>query len=239
MRTIGLLGGMGWLSSAEYYRLVNELVRERLGGIHSARCVLCSIDHAEIKSLHASNHWDDAGILLSDAACRAQAAGAELLVLCSNTMHRMSDVVAAAVDIPLVHIADSAAARVRESGLAKVGVIGTQVTMEGDFYRGRMEQNGLSVLTPSQVQRAAIDRIIFRELVQGVISEQSRAFLQKSIAQMVESGAEGVVLACTELELFVDDADSSVPLFPTIRIHAEAAVEAALAPLTLNSQNTA
>jgi aspartate racemase len=230
MRTIGLLGGMGWPSSAEYYRLLNETVRRRLGGIHSARCVLFSVDHAEIKALRYEESWDQLGTLMSEAARRTQDAGAELLLLCSNTMHQIAETIAGAVEIPLLHIVDTTSDRVRAQRLRTVGLIGTRPTMERPFFRERMQSRGdIGVLVPEGRERVEIDEVIFGELAHGRISDTSRKYLLDSIARLVDAGAEGIVLGCTEIELFVRPSDSSVPVFPTARIHVEAAVDVALA----------
>ncbi|WP_019144810.1 aspartate/glutamate racemase family protein [Aeromicrobium massiliense] len=229
MRTIGMLGGMSWESTAEYYRLANTLVRERLGGVHSARVVLDSLDFADVELLQSEGRWDDAGRLLAERARAVVAAGAELVVLCTNTMHLVIDRVEQAVDVPVLHIADATAARVRAAGLDHVGLLGTAFTMEQDFYRGRMAGHGLDVLVPDTDDRALVHRVIYEELVRGVVSESSRAEYRAVIERLVERGAQGVVLGCTEVELLVSESDSPVPVFPTTRIHVEAAVDRALA----------
>ncbi|WP_405020241.1 aspartate/glutamate racemase family protein [Kitasatospora sp. NBC_00070] len=228
MKVIGLIGGMSWESSAEYYRLLNELTRERLGGLHSARCVLWSVDFAEIERLQAAGDWDRAGAVLADAARALQAAGAELLLICTNTMHKVADQVAAAVDVPLLHLADTTALAVRSAGLTRVGLLGTAFTMEQSFYRDRLASHGLDVLTPDTPGRALVHRVIYQELCLGVIREESRAAYRSVIADLVARGAEGIVLGCTEIELLISPADSPVPVFATTRLHAEAAVAAAL-----------
>ena len=228
-KVIGLLGGMSWESSALYYRLVNEAVRERLGGLHSARCLLASVDFAEIERLQVAGDWDTAGAVLADEARLLEAGGADLLVLCTNTMHRVADQVQAAVEIPLLHIADATAAAVRDAGLTTVGLLGTAFTMEQAFYRDRLGASGLAVLVPEAGERAEVHRIIYEELCRGVVLDQSRDAYREVISSLVAAGAEGIVLGCTEIELLVSVDDSPVPLFPTTRIHAEAAVEAALA----------
>jgi aspartate racemase len=229
MRLIGLLGGMSWESSALYYRIINEIVRDRLGGLHSAPCLLLSFDFAEIEALQADDRWDDAAELLAQAAKGLEAAGAELLVLCTNTMHKLAPALEAATTVPLLHIADATAGRVHAAGVTTVGLLGTRFTMEQDFYRSRLEQrHGLRVLVPDADDRRLVNRVIFEELVVGVASQASRRAYQEVIARLVESGAEGVILGCTEIELLVTQDDSPVPVFPTTRIHAEAAVEACL-----------
>jgi aspartate racemase len=226
---IGMLGGMSWESSAVYYRLVNELVRERLGGLHSARCVLLSVDFAEIEALQVSGRWDEAGALLAGTAAQVEAAGADILLLCTNTMHKVADQVAAAVGIPLVHLADATAAAVQTAGVSTVGLLGTAFTMEQGFYRDRLASHGLTVLTPEADDRAVVHSVIYEELCLGVVSEASRAAYIAVIERLVAAGAEGVVLGCTEIELLIGQADSPVPVFPTTRLHVEAAVSRALA----------
>lgn len=228
MKTIGLLGGMSWESTAEYYRLLNEFTRERLGGLHSARCVLYSVDFAEIERLQAQGRWDEAGEVLADAARSLEAAGADLVLLCTNTMHKVADQVQAAVSVPLLHLADATAEAVRARGLRRVGLLGTAFTMEQDFYRGRLAAGGLEVSVPDADERALVHRVIYEELCIGVVREESRTAYREVIADLVAAGAEGIVLGCTEIELLVGAEDSPVPVFPTARIHAAAAVDAAL-----------
>ncbi|MCU1685875.1 MAG: racemase [Amycolatopsis sp.] len=230
MRTIGMLGGMSWESSAEYYRLANELVREKLGGLHSARCVLHSVDFADVERLQVAGRWDAAGYLLAEAARGLQAAGADLLVLCTNTMHKVADQVQAAVEIPLLHLGDATAAAVLGEGLATVGLLGTAFTMEQDFYRDRLAGHGLKVLIPEAQDRAVVHRVIYEELCLGVVRESSRDAYRAVIGRLVDAGARGVILGCTEIELLIRPEDSPVPVFPTTRLHVEAAVERALAP---------
>ncbi len=229
MRTIGMLGGMSWESTAEYYRLANTLVRDRLGGVHSARVVLDSLDFADVEVLQADGRWDEAGELLASRARAVVAAGAELVVLCTNTMHLVIEQVERAVDVPVLHIADATAAAVRAAGLDRVGLLGTAFTMEQDFYRGRMADHGLDVLVPDADDRALVHRVIYEELVRGVVDDSSRAEYRALIERLVERGAQGVVLGCTEIELLVGADDSPVPVFPTTRLHVEAAVDRAFA----------
>jgi aspartate racemase len=230
LRVIGMIGGMSWESSAEYYRLANELVRERLGGLHSARLVLASVDFAEIERCQAAGDWDTAGGLLADVAQGVEAAGAELLLLCTNTMHKVAAQVQAAVSIPLLHLADATAAAVRHDGLRTVGLLGTAFTMEQGFYRERLAGHGLRVLVPDAADRASVHRVIYDELCLGVVRDQSRQVYRQVIARLVEAGAEGVILGCTEIELLVGADDSPVPVYPTTRLHVEAAVTIALTP---------
>jgi aspartate racemase len=227
MRTIGMLGGMSWESTAEYYRLANELVRERLGGLHSARLALVSLDFADIERHQVAGEWDEAGKILADAARRVEAAGADLLVLCSNTMHKVADAVQAAVGIPLVHLADTTAEAAHRTGLSTLGLLGTAFTMEQDFYRDRLAGHGFTVLTPPADDRADVHRIIYDELCLGVVREPSRQTYREVIARLVDRGADGIVLGCTEIELLVRPEDSPVPVLPTTRLHVEAALDRA------------
>ncbi|MFE0103205.1 aspartate/glutamate racemase family protein [Streptomyces sp. NPDC059009] len=228
MKTIGLIGGMSWESSAEYYRLLNELVRERLGGLHSARIVLHSVDFAEIERLQVAGEWDEAGRVLAVAAKGLEAAGADFLLICTNTMHKVADQVSAAVSVPLLHLGDATAEAVRAAGLQTVGLLGTAFTMEQDFYRDRLAAHGLEVLVPDEAGRAVVHRVIYEELCLGVVREESRAAYQEVIDGLVRRGAQGVILGCTEIELLIQAEHSPVPVFPTTRLHAEAAVEAAV-----------
>ncbi|MFD8694807.1 aspartate/glutamate racemase family protein [Kitasatospora purpeofusca] len=228
MKTIGLLGGMSWESTATYYRLLNELTRDRLGGLRSAKCVLYSVDFAEVERLQVAGEWEAAGRLLAEAARAVEAAGAELLLICTNTMHKVADQVAGAVSVPLLHLADATAAAVLAAGVTRVGLLGTAFTMEQDFYRDRLASHGLDVLVPDPAGRALVHRVIYEELCLGVVREESRAEYRRVIAELVAEGAQGVILGCTEIELLVGPGDSAVPVFPTTRIHAEAAVTAAL-----------
>jgi len=231
-RVIGLLGGMSWESSAQYYQLANQLVRDRLGGLHSARLVLASVDFADVERLQAAGLWEEAGQLLAEVARGVEAAGAEMLLLCTNTMHKVADQVQAAVSIPLLHLADATAAAVRLDGLSTVGLLGTAFTMEQDFYRDRLAGHGLRVLVPDAADRAVVHRIIYEELCLGVVREASRQAYRQVIERLVAAGAEGVILGCTEIELLVGAADSAVPVYPTTRLHVEAAVTAALKGVT-------
>ncbi|MDQ1104122.1 aspartate racemase [Nocardioides zeae] len=228
MRMIGMIGGMSWESTAEYYRLANELVRERRGGFHSARVVLTSVDFADVERLQMAGDWEAAGELLAVEARRLSAAGADLVVLCTNTMHKVADVVAAAIDVPFLHLADTTADAVREAGVRRVGLLGTRFTMEQAFYRDRLADHGLEVLVPDEAGRDVVHRVIYDELVHGVVRPESRAAYVAVMAGLVERGAEGIVLGCTEIELLVGAADTTVPVFPTTRLHVEAAVAAAL-----------
>jgi len=229
MRTIGLIGGMSWESTAIYYRLANELVRDRLGGLHSARIVMTSVDFAEIEQLQVSGQWDRAGTLLAAEAATLEAAGADFLVLCTNTMHNVAGQIEDATSIPLLHLGDATADAVRAAGLDTVALLGTAFTMSQDFYRGRLESHRLRVLVPDEDDQALVHRVIYDELCQGVVREESRRAYVDIVERLVARGAKGVVLGCTEIELLVQDDDLPVPSFPTTRIHVEAAVERALA----------
>ena len=229
MKRIGLLGGMSWQSTAEYYRLLNELAADRLGGLHSAECVLFSVDFAEIERLQVESRWDEAGAILADAAAALERAGAQVLLICTNTMHKVADQVQAAIHIPLLHLAEATAQAVQAQGISRVGLLGTAFTMEQDFYRGRLEQHALKVLTPDAPGRALVHRVIYDELCLGIVREESREAYRRVIADLVDAGAEGVILGCTEIELLIGQEDCPVPVFPTTRLHAEAAIAFALA----------
>jgi aspartate racemase len=228
MRTIGMLGGMSPESTVEYYRLANAVVRERLGGLHSARLVLHSVDFADFADYQMQGRWDEAADVLARAAQGLEAAGAELLLICTNTFHLVADQVQAAVDIPLLHIVDPAAAAARSAGAGTVALLGTSFTMDKDFYRDRLAAHGLTVLVPEGEDHDVVHRVIFEELVRGIVTEESREAYRGVVRRLVERGAEGVVLGCTEIELLLSAADASVPLFPTTRLHVEAAVTFAL-----------
>lgn len=229
MRRLGLLGGMSWESTLPYYRRINERVRERLGGLHSAELLLYSVDFAAVEALQHRGDWDAAGRLLADAAQALQRAGAQALVICTNTMHRVLPQIEPELRVPVLHIADATAARIRAVGFTKVGLLGTRFTMEQDFYRGRLAQHGLDVLVPGEAQRAIVHRVIYEELCQGRCLPQSCAEYRAVIAGLVAAGAEAVILGCTEIGLLVDAGDSAVPLFDTTAIHAEHAADWALA----------
>ncbi len=224
MRTIGLLGGMSWESTVPYYRVVNEVVKARLGGLHSAKVVLVSVDFAEVERLQHEGDWDAAGALLAASARSIEAAGAECVVLCTNTMHKVADAIEAAVGIPLLHIADPTADAISAAGVRTVGLLGTRFTMEQDFYVGRLEErHGLTVLTPPAEDRALVHRVIYEELVLGQVLEPSRTAYRRVIEDLVARGAEGVILGCTEIAMLVGAGDARVPLFDTTELHATAA----------------
>ena len=224
-----MVGGMSWESSLLYYRLANELVADRLGGLHSARCVLASVDFADIEALQVAGRWDEAGELLGETARGLEAAGADLLVLCTNTMHKVAERIEAAVSIPLLHLADATAQAVIRAGLSTVGLLGTAFTMEQEFYRDRLASHGLEVLVPAAEDRAEVHRVIYEELCRGAMREDSQRYYQGVIDRLARDGAEGVVLGCTEIELLISAADCPIPVFATTRLHVEAAVDAALA----------
>jgi aspartate racemase len=225
---IGLIGGMSWESTAIYYRLANELVRERLGGLHSARILMSSLDFAQVEQLQVSGDWDRAGTLLAVEAGRLEKAGADFLVLCTNTMHKVAGAIEGAVGIPLLHLGDVTAAAVLVEGLDAVGLLGTGFTMSQDFYRGRLESHGLRVLVPSEEDQALVHRVIYDELCLGVVREESRQAYLEVVDRLVADGARGVILGCTEIELLIGPDDLAVPSYPTTRLHVEAAVDRAL-----------
>lgn len=228
MKMIGLIGGMSWESSAQYYRLINQGVRAARGPSSSAKCLLWSFDFAEIALLQRLGDWDRQEKLLIDAAQRLELAGAAVLLICTNTLHKVAQGVQAAVQIPLLHIADPTGQAVAAAGLRKVGLLGTAFTMEQDFFKDRLGQFGFEVLVPEPDDRALVHRIIYDELVAGQIHEASRAAYREVIARLVEAGAEGVILGCTEIMLLIGPQDSAVPLFDTVQLHAEAAVRLAI-----------
>lgn len=229
MKWIGLIGGMSWESSAEYYRIINELVRERCGGLHSAQVILASVDFAEIERYQHHGQWGEAGQALSLVAQQLQRAGAEAILLCTNTMHKVAPAITSTISVPFIHIADATAQRIQAQGIHTIGLLGTRYTMEQDFYRGRLtEAFGLHVLTPNTDDRAIVNQVIYDELCLGIINDDSRAHYRRIIADLVARGAQGVILGCTEITLLVDQSDSAVPVFDTTRIHAEAAVDVAL-----------
>jgi len=228
MKTIGIIGGMSWESSLVYYRLINERVKARLGGLHSARCILYSVDFAEVEALQRDARWDEAGQLMAAAARSLERAGADLLLIATNTMHKLAGPVQAAAGLPLLHIADPTAECARAAGIATIGLLGTRFTMEEDFYRARLEQHGLRVVTPDEDGRALVHAVIYDELCLGITRAASKQAFINVINRLAERGAQGVILGCTEIGLLVSQNDTALPLFDTTRIHAEAAVDAAL-----------
>ncbi len=230
MKTIGLLGGMSWESTAQYYSYINTMVKERLGGLHSAEMVLVSIDFAPLETMQAAGDWDSAGRLLAGKAAQAQAAGADFLVLATNTMHKVAPAIEAAITIPLLHIADATAVKIRsEQDSPCVGLLGTRFTMEQEFYAGRLHaMHGIEVLTPPAEDREIVHRIIYEELILGSVKEDSRAEYVRITQDFAERGAVGVILGCTEIGMLLRPGDLAVPLYDTTRIHAKAAVDEAL-----------
>jgi aspartate racemase len=229
MKTIGLIGGMSWESSIEYYRIINQKVREKLGGTHSAKCVMVSVDFAEIEILQHEGRWQEATQMLIDAAIHLEAAGADFIVLCTNTMHKMAEEIQKNTSIPFLHIADATAQKVSSSGISTIGLLGTRFTMEEDFYKGRLLRNfNLTVVVPDENDRKMIHHVIYDELVKGVIRPESKREFLKVIEKLITVGAYGVILGCTEIGLLVKEGDCRVPVFDTTRIHAEAAVAFAL-----------
>lgn len=230
MKTIGLIGGMSWESSIEYYRIINETVKAKLGGLHSAKSLMYSVDFAEIETLQHQGKWQEAAQVLSEAAQRLETGGANFLILCTNTMHKVAEAIQAQVHIPLLHIADATAQQIKGEGLHKVGLLGTRFTMEEDFYTSRLtEEHGLDVIVPDVPARAIVHRVIYDELVRGKIQPGSKKQYLEIIEQLVQAGAEGVILGCTEIGLLIRPGDCRVPLFDTTRIHAVAAADYALA----------
>lgn len=229
MKTIGFIGGMSWESSIEYYRISNQVVREKLGGLHSAKSLMVSLDFAEVEELQAAGDWEAATRMMVSAARQLEAGGADFVVICTNTMHLMAQDVEDAIGIPLLHIADTAAVEIKESGLDTVGLLGTQFTMEKDFYRVRLAQkHGLQVLIPDRAQREEVHRIIYDELVVGEIRDDSREIYLDVIQQLEERGAQGIILGCTEIGLLVKQEDLALTVFDTAEIQARIAVEVAL-----------
>ena len=231
MKTIGLIGGMSWESTIPYYRQINETIREHLGGLHSAKVILYSVDFHEIEQLQHAGDWDSAGAILAEAARSLEAAGADFLVLCTNTMHKVAARIEAAVAIPLLHIADPTAAEIKRAGFSTVGLLGTRFTMEQAFYRDRLsEHHGLRVIVPEPDDRAVVHRIIYDELCKGLVKAESRSEYRRVMKNLAAQGAQAIILGCTEISLLVNQQDAEVPLFDTTAIHARMAAEEALRP---------
>lgn len=229
MKTLGLLGGMSWESTTTYYQLINRRVREVKGGLHSARCIVFSFDFAEIEQLQRAGKWDDAGALLDDAAGRLQLAGADAIVVCTNTMHMVSTNIEKATGLPLIHIVDPTANAIRQAGLKTVGLLGTRFTMEKDFYKARLaEQHGLNVITPSDEDREIVHSIIYTELCNGIIKDESREAYRRVIRNLAASGADSLILGCTEIGLLVNESSSELPVFDTTALHAISAADWAM-----------
>lgn len=228
MKTIGLIGGMSWESTVPYYRHINTRVKQRLGGLHSARLLLYSVDFQDIETLQQAGRWEDAADLLSEVARMLERAGADCVVLCTNTMHKVAPEIEAAVAVPLLHIADATATAIRKQGIRRVGLLGTRFTMEEDFYRARIEAHGIETLVPETADREMIHAVIYEELCLGVVENTSRQRYREAIDRLVERGAEGIILGCTEIAMLVSPSDATVPLFDTATLHAEAAADFAL-----------
>ncbi|MEH8016741.1 aspartate/glutamate racemase family protein [Rheinheimera muenzenbergensis] len=229
MKTIGLIGGMSWESTIPYYRYLNEGVKSQLGGLHSAKCILVSVDFYEIERLQQAGDWDAAGAVLGRAARTLEVAGADFIVLCTNTMHKVAPAIETAVAIPLLHIADATAAAIKQAGGCRVGLLGTKFTMQQPFYRERLsETHGIEVLLPNETEQDSLHQIIYQELCQGIINPESKQAVRKMMAGLAWQGIDGIILGCTEIGLLVGKADAAVPLFDTTLIHAKAAVELAL-----------
>jgi aspartate racemase len=231
MRTIGLLGGMSWESTLLYYRWINEDVRLRLGGLHSAKVLLHSVDFAPVAQMQADGRWDEAGALLAEGAARLSRGGADFLVLCTNTMHKVAGHIEARVPLPLIHIADPTGEAIRATGLRRVGLLATRFTMEQAFYRTRLrERFGLDVLVPPEVDRALVHDVIYQELCLGQVREASRGVYRRVVAGLCDAGAEGIIFGCTEIGMLLGPDDAGVPVFDTTKLHARAAVDLALKP---------
>jgi len=228
MQTIGLLGGMSWESTIPYYRIINETVRQSLGGLHSARIVLHSVDFHDIERLQDAGDWVQAGEVLADAARSIEAAGADFLVICTNTMHKVAPAIARAVAMPLLHIADPTAAAIAKTGFSTIGLLGTRFTMEQDFYRDRLARNGIDAIVPDDDERAFVHRVIYGELCRGIVRDDSRARYRSIIERLVARGAQGIVLGCTEIAMLVGAGDAAVPVYDTTLLHARAAAVRAL-----------
>jgi aspartate racemase len=229
MKTIGLIGGLSWESSKEYYRIINETVNERLGGLHSAKCILYSLDFAESREIQQTKGWDEMTKILIDTAQRLEAAGADIVLICTNTMHKFMPEIQREIHVPILHIADATAEKVLEKGLKKVGLLGTKMTMEEDFYKGRIgEKFGINVLVPDKDERDFIETVIIDELCVGKMNASSKKGFKQIIGKLVENGVEGIILGCTEIPLLIKQEDVNVPIFDTAEIHAKAAVEFAL-----------
>lgn len=228
VQVIGLIGGMSWKSSAEYYRLINEEIKRRLGGLHSAHCLMYSVDFAEIERYQSDGDWQKAGDRLGRVAQSLEQGGADFIVICTNTMHKVVDDIRSRVHIPILHIADATAAHIKEAGIRTVGLLGTTYTMEQDFYTSRLESAGLNVSVPNEVERDIVNKIIFDELCLGKVRQESRDYYTEVMQELIDQGAEGIILGCTEIGLLITEDDSRVPLFDTTSIHAIEAVSMAL-----------
>lgn len=228
MKTIGLIGGMSWESSLDYYRIINEEVKNRLGGLHSAKCILHSVDFHEIELYQRRGQWEKAAQIMIDAGRGLEITGADFIIICTNTMHKVADEVQKGINIPLLHIADLTANKILSDGIKTVGLLGTKYTMEQDFYKSRLEDKGIEVLIPNDLDRITVNTVIFEELCLGAIVNESREKYKKIIEELIERGAEGIILGCTEVGMLIKQEDSTVPLYDTTILHAVGAVDFAL-----------
>ncbi|AZJ20338.1 MULTISPECIES: aspartate/glutamate racemase family protein [Bacillus] len=228
MKTIGLIGGMSWESTSEYYRIINEEIKERLGGLHSAKCMINSVDFEEIERFQSNGDWNRAGEILGNAAYSLQRGGADFIIICTNTMHKVVEKIKENIHIPVLHIADATAKEIKRKDIQRVGLLGTKYTMEQDFYKLRIEENRIKVMVPSEKDREKINEVIYTELCLGKITSQSREYYKRVIEELVQEGAQGIILGCTEIGLLIKQEDVSVPIFDTTYIHAVEAVNLAL-----------
>ncbi|WP_312755738.1 aspartate/glutamate racemase family protein [Rummeliibacillus suwonensis] len=228
MKTIGLIGGMSWESTVEYYQIINKEVKKRLGGLHSAKCLLYSVDFEEIERYQVEGDWEKAGICLGDVASSLEKAGADFIVICTNTMHKVVDYMEEKISVPILHIADATANQIKKSNISTIGLLGTKYTMEQDFYKTRIKSNDIAVLIPDKEDREFINKVIYEELCLGKIQQSSRDYFKKAIKRLIDKGAEGIILGCTEIGLLVKQEDSEVPIFDTTKIHAIESVHHAL-----------
>ncbi|MCC3687245.1 MULTISPECIES: aspartate/glutamate racemase family protein [Bacillus cereus group] len=228
MKTIGFIGGMSWESTSEYYRIINEEIKERLGGLHSAKCLINSVDFEEIERCQSSGDWDGAGEILGNAAYSLQKGGADFIIICTNTMHKVVEKIKEKIDIPVLHIADATAKEIKRKDIQKVGLLGTKYTMEQDFYKSRIEEHDIKVIVPSGTNREKVNEVIYTELCLGKIVVQSREYYKRVIEELVQEGAQGIILGCTEIGLLIKQENISVPIFDTTHIHAIEAVKVAL-----------
>ncbi|WP_242244821.1 aspartate/glutamate racemase family protein [Bacillus cereus group sp. BfR-BA-01330] len=228
MKTIGLIGGMSWESTSEYYRIINEEIKERLGGLHSAKCLINSVDFEEIERCQSSGDWDGAGEILGNAAYSLQKGGADFIIICTNTMHKVVEKIKEKIDIPVLHIADATAKEIKRKDIQKLGLLGTKYTMEQDFYKSRIEEHDIKVIVPSGTNREKVNEVIYTELCLGKIVVQSREYYKRVIEELVQEGAQGIILGCTEIGLLIKQENISVPIFDTTHIHAIEAVKVAL-----------
>jgi len=228
MKTIGLIGGMSWESTSEYYRILNEEIKSRLGGLHSAKCLINSVDFEEIERFQSNGDWDGAGEVLGNAAYSLQKGGADFIIICTNTMHKVVEKIKENINIPVLHIADTTAKEIKRKGIQTIGLLGTKYTMEQDFYKSRIEENNIKVIVPVEKNREKLNEIIYTELCLGKITSQSREYYKRVIEELVQKGAQGIILGCTEIGLLIKQEDVLVPIFDTTFIHAVEAVNISL-----------